>query len=205
MRYTGAAMLTHCPICKYDLTGLPDQHRCPECGYDYDRDSEVIPLESPPSLGLKIVIFFPALNALLYFGRLLINMRADSHWIMLIAHLFILIGFASMLFSGRPHAILRPHDVQIVHRRKIIAQYSLTGVAYARTDVSGASVLLLDVNQAEVSKIPRSYRYTIDANLKLAAAINNRLKLRTEPCSAPAVAEKTDEAVDSLAETSERP
>lgn len=181
MPYTAATMLTHCPICRYDLTGLPDQHRCPECGYDYDRDSEVIPLQGPAPLWLKIVFLFMVLNALLYFGRLIINLRADSHWVMLIAHLFVLISFAVMIFSSKPFAILRPHDVQIAHRRKITAQYSLAGVAYACPDVSGAAVRLLDTQQAEVLRIPRSYHYTLAANLKLAAAINNRLQARLLP------------------------
>ena len=28
--------LRHCPHCRYDLTGLPRNHRCPECGQPYD-------------------------------------------------------------------------------------------------------------------------------------------------------------------------
>jgi len=28
--------LTHCPVCRYDLTGLPRNYRCPECGFEYD-------------------------------------------------------------------------------------------------------------------------------------------------------------------------
>jgi hypothetical protein len=31
-----SAPLTHCPICRYDLSGLPKDHRCPECGFEYD-------------------------------------------------------------------------------------------------------------------------------------------------------------------------
>ena len=30
-------MLKRCPICKYSLTGLPDRHACPECGFSYDK------------------------------------------------------------------------------------------------------------------------------------------------------------------------
>ena len=33
--------LTRCPQCKYSLTGLPAQHRCPECGLFYDLNSRV--------------------------------------------------------------------------------------------------------------------------------------------------------------------
>lgn len=27
--------LAQCPACRYDLTGLPSNHRCPECGLEY--------------------------------------------------------------------------------------------------------------------------------------------------------------------------
>jgi len=27
---------TECPVCRYNLTGLPKNHRCPECGFEYD-------------------------------------------------------------------------------------------------------------------------------------------------------------------------
>ncbi len=35
-------MLTRCPLCNYSLTGLPDQHKCPECGFSYDKRMEVL-------------------------------------------------------------------------------------------------------------------------------------------------------------------
>lgn len=28
-----------CPHCGFDLAGLPDDHRCPECGFGYQRDA----------------------------------------------------------------------------------------------------------------------------------------------------------------------
>ncbi|MHC5024071.1 MAG: hypothetical protein ACYTGG_09175 [Planctomycetota bacterium] len=28
--------MTRCPKCRYVLSGLPAEHRCPECGFDYD-------------------------------------------------------------------------------------------------------------------------------------------------------------------------
>ena len=35
-------MLRRCPFCRYDLTGLPAIHTCPECGLAYDPDTSVI-------------------------------------------------------------------------------------------------------------------------------------------------------------------
>ena len=36
-----SAPLTHCPICRYDLSGLPKDHHCPECGFEYDASMRV--------------------------------------------------------------------------------------------------------------------------------------------------------------------
>lgn len=33
--------ITHCPICRYDLPGLPPNHRCPECGFEYDESMRI--------------------------------------------------------------------------------------------------------------------------------------------------------------------
>lgn len=33
-----------CPLCDYDLTGLPAEHTCPECGFKYDRHTTAVKL-----------------------------------------------------------------------------------------------------------------------------------------------------------------
>jgi hypothetical protein len=33
--------LDRCPVCNYSLRGLPAAHRCPECGFQYDRHTRV--------------------------------------------------------------------------------------------------------------------------------------------------------------------
>jgi hypothetical protein len=34
--------LTTCPVCQYDLAGLPRAHRCPECGFEYDEHTVLL-------------------------------------------------------------------------------------------------------------------------------------------------------------------
>ena len=36
-----------CPKCKYDLTGLPEVHACPECGFEYDPHTELFDIGPP--------------------------------------------------------------------------------------------------------------------------------------------------------------
>ena len=35
--------LERCPLCDYDLSGLPREHICPECGFEYDKETIVLP------------------------------------------------------------------------------------------------------------------------------------------------------------------
>jgi len=37
----GFQPLTSCPVCEYDLTGLPEKHCCPECAFEYDPSMRV--------------------------------------------------------------------------------------------------------------------------------------------------------------------
>jgi len=64
MRKT-ADILECCPICEYSLRGLPDPHRCPECGFEYDRAMQVIrqsaKLSALEFAWVSVFLFFVAL------------------------------------------------------------------------------------------------------------------------------------------------
>lgn len=44
----------NCPACGYDLTGLPEEHRCPECGFVYDAHTIVIDFRLPRALAWQM-------------------------------------------------------------------------------------------------------------------------------------------------------
>ena len=53
--------ITRCPVCLYDLTGLPSNHRCPECGFEYDETTRVWWMRVvPPRLFWCVIIICDA-------------------------------------------------------------------------------------------------------------------------------------------------
>lgn len=45
-----------CPKCDYDLTGLPEEHVCPECGFSYDSYSTSIRLRARRENRLALIM-----------------------------------------------------------------------------------------------------------------------------------------------------
>lgn len=91
--------ITECPVCRYNLTGLPKNHRCPECGLEYD---ESMRIWRPPrasmrarvsrilnsALAWSIVILaaigwksrdFPSTGVILLFGAVSLLVVAGFH------------------------------------------------------------------------------------------------------------------------------
>lgn len=49
--------LERCPVCNYNLTGLPVAHQCPECGFEYDEHTRVwVRRQAWWSLPKKVVV-----------------------------------------------------------------------------------------------------------------------------------------------------
>ncbi len=55
-------MLTRCPLCNYSLVGLPERHKCPECGFSYDKRMEVL------TLALRKQVFWVVASTLVFLG-----------------------------------------------------------------------------------------------------------------------------------------
>lgn len=44
-----------CPQCTYNLTGLPEEHVCPECGFEYDRHATIIHFQQKKHLYIALI------------------------------------------------------------------------------------------------------------------------------------------------------
>lgn len=77
-----------CLKCDYDLTGLPDEHTCPECGFTYDSENVAVDLRYRPSgLLIRIAIFAMAALPLCFFFGSLENVVLLWAWVWQIAWL----------------------------------------------------------------------------------------------------------------------
>ncbi len=67
----GGQPLTQCPMCAYSLTGLPENHVCPECGFAYDESMRIWrAVRAPYRTLFCVVTVILACNTLLYLDDL---------------------------------------------------------------------------------------------------------------------------------------
>lgn len=52
--------ITECPICRYSLEGLPRDHQCPECGFEYDETMRVWRTKLSLAFAVVPVLIFAA-------------------------------------------------------------------------------------------------------------------------------------------------
>ena len=96
--------LDRCPVSNYDLTGLPLEHRCPECGFAYDEHTQVwrislLTWRFGRALALGLLCFFLLAQTLLFLKR------GSQSWtpatLMMFAYIAILALSLRHTYSGR--------------------------------------------------------------------------------------------------------
>ena len=77
---TGGEPITKCPVCRYDLTGLPTNHRCPECGFEYDETMRIWTAYGVPTwrwiIWVSLAVMLGAFSTLNLLGALWMH-RSD--------------------------------------------------------------------------------------------------------------------------------
>lgn len=57
-------MIVNCPWCRYDLSGLPADHICPECGTRFDRSDYTVEAWETEELPSLFAMLFPTMIAI---------------------------------------------------------------------------------------------------------------------------------------------
>lgn len=125
-----ASLLKRCPVCGYDLRGLPARHRCPECGFEYDEHTRVWGSEKR-----WVVYLAPAGLAMSAFGqfcliqdRLVTGRTLPVHlvcYVALCAACAILVGLHALVYVARRRfvAVTRDGIVARVNRDIVVVPW----------------------------------------------------------------------------------
>lgn len=135
-------MLTHCPICTYDLSGLPQSHTCPECGFEYDRRTVVI---WQGNRFAWFALFFFGLGGL---GNLPIGFVVGGRaWWYTVLSLCMLHaawrGARSLFLRRKNRVVVGPQGVTTVDAGGAIRRYPWSAFATAVYQVAGGGVVLV--------------------------------------------------------------
>lgn len=154
-----------CPICRYSLEGLPQRHRCPECGYYYTKPFAVFrrSVANWQWLALANLATFVA-------GIVLVLAEGKFTFLLLTG-----IGFIAATLRG--FAVLRkvivtPEVVQIVIGSRIKRRVPIESIGECLWSSIDGSVRLLDCAGMEIGVIPRGFLWSHRKSKKLVDAIN---------------------------------
>lgn len=113
-----------CPQCDYNLTGLPDEHTCPECGFAFDAYSTCIRLSARENYrhAQVMIVFW-----ILYFVFVVWRQVGPSRMSASILVLFSLVAVGRLLYESR--------RIQTAADRMIFARAGLSFYSTTSTSI----------------------------------------------------------------------
>ena len=134
-------MLSRCPLCNYSLIGLPDQHKCPECGFSYDKRMEVL------TLALRKHVFWLVAGTLVFLGQAaFFAYRGGSASIPMLTYAIILFyplyGFYLWRRRQQDKILLWQDGLQVITKARPSPVYSWQDIRVAEQSlINGCAVL----------------------------------------------------------------
>ena len=142
-------LLAHCPRCPYALTGLPVEHRCPECGLQLDRRWQVYggrltPRKSARRMRVLVLCAFvvPIAGVLLVLVMAL-RLPQIRHflWLELPVLFGLTLGFFMLFSQPRRFVGAGPKGVTVYHKPGRIEHYTWDLVGRASYNVMRKAVV----------------------------------------------------------------
>ncbi len=172
-------MLTHCPICNYNLHGLPQCHTCPECGFEYDGRMVVV---WQGNRFAWFALFFFGLSGL---GNLpigfVIGGRAWWYTVLSLGMLHAAWRGARSLFLQRKNrVVVGPQGVMTVDVGGAVRLYAWAAFARAEYQVAGGGVVLVGETGRPVGVIGYDFLGSTQ-RVRLAIAVINGFRNSSTP------------------------
>ncbi len=150
--------INQCPHCKYSLEGLPDIHRCPECGLDYNKNCEVFQASYP------FLIFRLILSCMVSFVLLNIWPWISSDYriffvvVLGLLWLKVLWGSYHVVLDIRfPKVVVTPNGLIVIKRYGELTQYSWNEIGNAKWNFRTRGITLLSPHGMILESFPRNY------------------------------------------------
>ena len=140
-----AGLLSQCPACVYSLVGLEVQHRCPECGFEFDRRWRVFGgpiLAADRGRFLRSNILWMALVGPMFVTVSTVGLYQQI-WAILLLPLFVsAVLFAIFSWPPRKFIVVGSEGVQVYRGRACVARFAWLEIRSARHDVLRKAIRL---------------------------------------------------------------
>lgn len=157
--------LTRCPSCAYQLAGLPDHHRCPECGFPYELDTVVFPQLRWPWIAVCLG------NGVLFLAGILILLWRAQVNIALVGGAVGLAGTAWRVLQAKRFVLVSGTSLRVVTQNEPERRFeieSIVGATWSRVD---GAVEVHTHDGATLVRIPKSVLWSHRRSRELAATI----------------------------------
>lgn len=167
-------MIDSCPVCRYSLTGLPDEHVCPECGFAYERDAILV--EEPsytwkyaPAVVCVPILFLAATR--LWFGNF--DGLFPASFLILT---FLVVG---LLQARRPKnaGLVSRTSLRIFRRGVVERQIPLAVIRNAKWSFVTGTIDITGTAGKTIFTVPNRLLLTNRRAKALASAINEYVRL----------------------------
>ena len=145
---------TLCPQCDYDLTGLPEAHSCPECGFAYDAFTRTWRVASDSRRASSFFYWIIMIGALTFVSLNVRRQITGGKIAVDISDIFVLVGYGLALFLWRPQLIiaLGPSGIyrkRLLSRGQLISWNRVQSVI-VQANVKSVELILLDCNRRTI-------------------------------------------------------
>lgn len=127
-------MITHCPVCRYLLVGLPTYGHCPECGFSYDKLAVRYATTAPRAIVIGVMM----VSAVVSVGAILSITRGD--WSLSLLCISILLVVLDMAYRARSAGqfvvLVSSNELCIIRGHEVIMRIQLADVGGIKVDRS---------------------------------------------------------------------
>ena len=170
----GAVMIDSCPVCRYSLTGLPDEHVCPDCGFRYERDAVLVEEHRFTWKNYAAVVVVPILLAVgtgLWSGR----------WGALFPASFLILTLllVGLLQARRPKnaGLVSRTSLRILRRGVVQRQIPLAVIRNAKWSFVTGTIDITGTAGKTIFAVPNRFLQTNRRAKALASAINEYVRV----------------------------